>query len=68
MLQRKAQIGNLEVPLLIDGGASHNFINSKVVANLGLVEKHIGSQNVESSSRNQMKCEALVRGVNITIQ
>lgn len=68
LMQMKAQLGNIEVSLLVDGGASHNFINSKVVASLGLVEEDIGSRKVEIANGNQTRYDALVRGVNMKVQ
>jgi len=67
-LKVMAWIGAFEVPLLVDSGSTHNFVNTNIVAKVGLKPISIEPFDVRMASGDKMKCEGLVKEVNMNVQ
>ncbi|KAG7964158.1 hypothetical protein I3843_09G155000 [Carya illinoinensis] len=63
-----AGIEIIEVPLLVDSGSTHNFINSTLVAKVGLNSIAIKPFEIKMASGDKMKCEGLVKEVKMNVQ
>ena len=64
----KWKITQHEVITLIDCGATHNFIFSKVVQNLGLPVEATSGYGVLLGKGQEIKGEGICKGVVLTIQ
>lgn len=67
-MRTRARIRNYEVSFLIDGGASHNFIDIRVVLALRLNGEGIRPLKVEITNGDHMECRGLARGVSMEVQ
>ena len=67
-LKFRGSIGKLDVSVLVDGGSTHNFIQSRVVSILNLpitFDKHFA---VMVGNGEILKCEGLCTAIPIRIQ
>ena len=61
-------IGEHEVTVLVDTGSSHNFISSTVAARTGLQGTRIGPLLVRVASGDELRCEEVIREVEMHVQ
>ena len=57
-----------EVDILVDTGSSHNFINSNTFQRIGLKGDEMGVLHVKVASGEELKCEKMVREVEMHVQ
>ena len=67
-LKFKGFIGELNVSVLVDGGSTHNFLESRVVALLQLPITNQKQFDVMVGNGEVLKCEGLCTAVPIHIQ
>ena len=63
-----ATIGGREVYVLVDSGASHNFVNSKLVKKLHLQANPIEAFDVKVASGDKLRCSHVVRKAHLLVQ
>ncbi|KAL5563463.1 hypothetical protein UlMin_033210 [Ulmus minor] len=64
----KGQLGSREVVILIDSGASHSFVASKLVRELGMQCEATAAYGVQMGNGMNFKQQGVCRGVRVLIQ
>ena len=64
-LKFKGSIGKLNVHILVDGGSTHNFLQSRIVSLLNLQVSTKRPFDVMVGNREVLKCEGLCAAVSV---
>lgn len=62
------RVANQPVVVLIDGGSTHNFMQTRLVRPLGLTAQATQPLRVVVGNGNEVLCQQLCVGVTVTIQ
>lgn len=67
-MKLKGRIGGEEAVVLIDSGASHNFLSEKMAAKLGLVPQHTDRYGVLVAGGVKVRGKGVIPDVELTLQ
>ncbi|XP_038685792.1 uncharacterized protein LOC119985573 [Tripterygium wilfordii] len=67
-LRFQATVAGTQLHTLVDGGSTHNFVQSRVAKGLGFPIESVPHVTVEVGNGEKLRCEGCIRQVPITIQ
>lgn len=67
-MKMEGNIQELKVVVLIDSGATHNFISKDIVDKLQLSVERTREYNITMGTRSIIKGEGICRGIKVEIQ
>ncbi|CAM8990762.1 unnamed protein product [Rhodiola kirilowii] len=66
-LRLEGELSGRKIVVLIDGGSTHNFVQTRVAKNAGLVVEAAKHLSVTVGNGEELRCEGLSRGVSLTL-
>lgn len=67
-LRLLGQVSKQIVVILIDGGNTHNFVQERLVKNLGLMSQPTQSLRVMVGNGNEVDCHRIFQGITVHVQ